>query len=128
MNERLRPDDPVRARGLQMEALFAIRRRRRDLVMQLAVATQGYSALRLIEHDNLEVMWAIRSAVTTTATAIRTASLAVGRQAGLDGSRDDLLETDAWTEVLRALDTVEDRKRVTLDVLAARSPGTVDDS
>jgi hypothetical protein len=126
--ERLRPPDPVRAHGLQMEALFAIRRRRRDLVMQLAVATQGYSALRLIEHDNLEVMWAIRSAVTTTATAIRTASIAVDRMASLDGSRADLLETDdAWTEVLRALDTVEDRKRVTLDVLATRSSAVVDD-
>jgi uncharacterized protein YaaN involved in tellurite resistance len=54
--------------------------------MQLAVVSQGYSALRLIEHDNLEVIWAVRSAATTTATAIRTASLALGRLA--DRSRE----------------------------------------
>jgi len=120
--ERLRDTDPDRARRLQLDALFAIRRRRRDLVMQLAVATQGYSALRLIEHDNLEVIWAIRSAATTTTSAIRTASLAIDRVADRElPSHADLLETDdAWSEVLRALDRVEDRKRVTLGELSAR--------
>src|SRR5207245_3600706 len=108
--------------GLQLDALLAIRRRRRDLVMQLAVATQGYSALRLIEHDNLEVIWAIRSAATTTTSAIRTASLAIDRLSDRElPSHADLLETDdAWSEVMRALDRVEDRKRVTLGELSAR--------
>jgi len=120
--ERLRATDPDRARGLQLDALFAIRRRRRDLVLQLAVATQGYSALRLIEHDNLEVIWAIRSAATTTMSAIRTASLAIDRLADRERpSRANLVETEeAWSEVLRALDRVEDRKQVTLGELSVR--------
>jgi hypothetical protein len=123
--EELQPTEPVRGRALQTEALFVIRRRRRDLVMQLAVASQGYSALRLIEHDNLEVIWAVRSAATTTATAIRTASLALGRLADRSrSSRDDLFEADdAWSEVLSALDTVDEKKLATLSELSARSGG-----
>lgn len=124
--EELQQTEPERGRALQTEALFVIRRRRRDLVMQLAVASQGYSALRLIEHDNLEVIWAVRSAATTTATAIRTASLALGRLADRSrSSRIDLFEADdAWSDVLSALDTVDEKKLATLNELSARPGAT----
>src|SRR6202008_2824540 len=98
-------------------------RRRRDLVLQLAVASQAYSAIRLIEHDNLQVIWAIRSAVTTTTTAIRTALLSIDRGADLAlRPRAEIAGADdAWADVLRALDTVDERKRATLDVLDQRA-------
>jgi chromosome segregation ATPase len=120
--ETLRATEPDRARALQTEALFAIRRRRRDLVLQLAVASQGYAALRMIEHDNLEVIWAVRSAATTTATAMRVASLAVDALADRQRpAHADLYEAgNAWSEVLSALDVVEERKRATWSELSAR--------
>jgi uncharacterized protein YaaN involved in tellurite resistance len=74
--EALRVSDPRAARSLELEALHSIRRRRRDLLLQLAVATQGYAALRIVEQDNLEVIWAIRAATTTTVSALRTALFA----------------------------------------------------
>jgi uncharacterized protein YaaN involved in tellurite resistance len=112
--------DPDAARALQVEALHAIRRRRRDLLLQLAVATQGYAALRLVEQDNLEVIWAIRAATTTTVSALRTALLAARATAG-DDERDDA--TDAFMGELRetvgqmqsALDEADRRRRATLE-------------
>jgi hypothetical protein len=97
--------------------------------MQLAIASQGYSALRLIEHDNLEVIWAVRSAATTTATALRTASLAIDTLAERGrATRGDLAEADdEWSEVLNALDVVNDRKRATLSELSAR-PAAADNA
>ena len=62
--------DEARARSLGDDALLAVRRRRRDLLLQLAVASQGYAALRLIEQDNLQVIWAIPEATTTTVSAL----------------------------------------------------------
>ena len=53
--EAVATTDPGRAKALRDDALFAVRRRRRDLLLQLAVVTQGYAALRLIEQDDLEV-------------------------------------------------------------------------
>ena len=79
--------------------------------------TQGYAALRLIEQDDLEVIWAIRTATTTTATAMRTALLAV--QAMADRRRS--VEVDlaglgrAWNDVVVALDAVDVRKRRTFE-------------
>jgi len=112
--------DPDAARALQVGALHAIRRRRRDLLLQLAVATQGYAALRLVEQDNLEVIWAIRAATTTTVSALRTALLAARVTAG-DDERDDA--TDAFIGDLRetvgqmqsALDEADRRRRTTLE-------------
>ena len=104
--------------------LYAIRRRRRDLLLQLAVATQGYSALRLIEQDNLAVIWALRGATTTTVTALRAASLAAiatstrpaaGTSAPDGGAVASLRQTLA--DMVSALDAVEQRRRTTLDVV-----------
>jgi soluble cytochrome b562 len=112
--------DPVRARALRTEALYAVRRRRRDVLLQLAVATQGYGALRLIEQDNLEVVWAIRAATTTTITALRSAALAA--QAS-PGRLADQLEAaglrGGWDEVIAALDEVDARAQRTLQAVDA---------
>jgi hypothetical protein len=106
-------DEPRRARALRDEALHAIRRRRRDLLLQLAVALQAYAALRLIEHDNLEVVWAIRAATTTTVTALRTALLASQATAHrpLGDATDLHALARAWTDVLASVDQVDDRRR-----------------
>jgi len=119
-------DDPAHGRGLRDEAQYAVRRRRRDLLLQLAVATQGYSALRVIEQDNLDVIWAIRAATTTTVSALRTAmfagrALADRRRSGQAGGRR--IE-GAWDEVLGAVDEVDARKRRTLEEIAARPTAT----
>ena len=52
----------------------------------------------------IEVIWAVRSAATTTATALRTASLTIDTLAERGrASRGDLAEADdEWSEVLNA--------------------------
>ena len=121
----LEAGDPVRARHLREDALFSVRRRRRDLLLQLAVATQAYAALRLIEQDNLEVIWAIRVASTTTVTAMRSAML-VARIAGERRLPDGPAIVDlagAWTSVVAAIEAAESRRRRTLAEVDARSGG-----
>ncbi len=71
--DEIQATDPGRARALRNDVLFAVRRRRREILTQLAVASQGYAALRLIEENNAEVIRAIGSATTTTVAALRTA-------------------------------------------------------
>ena len=119
-------DDPAHGRGLRDEAQYAVRRRRRDLLLQLAVATQGYSALRVIEQDNLEVIWAIRAATTTTVSALRTALFAgrvlAHRRRSAQAGRRRI--QGAWDEVLGAVDEVNARKRRALEEIAARPTGT----
>ncbi len=84
--ESLAERDRTAAETLRMGPLYSVRQRRRDLLLQLTISTQGYAALRAIEQDNLEVIWAIRSAVTITASALRTAALAA--RATLDSRAD----------------------------------------
>ncbi len=74
----LAASDPERAAALRTDALFAIRQRRRDLLIQLAVATQGDAALRVVQDNNQQVVRTIRMATTTTAAALRT-SVAVAQ-------------------------------------------------
>jgi uncharacterized protein YaaN involved in tellurite resistance len=124
--ETVARSDPAAAKALQLEALYAIRRRRRDLLLQLAVATQGYAALRLIEQDNLEVIWAIRAATSTTVSALRTALLAT--QATSERSDEVTSETtdalgqirETVEEMVRSLDEVDRRRRAALHEV--RSP------
>ena len=119
--------DPAAAKALQLEALYAIRRRRRDLLLQLAVATQGYAALRLIEQDNLEVIWAIRSASSTTVSALRTALLAT--HATSDRSAEATSETtdaladvrETVEEMVRSLEEVDQRRRAALHEVRSTS-------
>lgn len=65
--------DPERARILREDVLFPVRRRRQEILTQLAVAVQGYAALRVVETNNRELIRAVRTATTTTVSALRTA-------------------------------------------------------
>jgi uncharacterized protein YaaN involved in tellurite resistance len=65
--------DPERAKVLQEDILYPVRRRRQEILTQLAVAVQGYAALRVVEVNNRELIRAVRTATTTTVAALRTA-------------------------------------------------------
>ena len=65
--------DPERAKVLQEDILYPVRRRRQEILTQLAVAVQGYAALRVVEINNRELVRAVRTATTTTVAALRTA-------------------------------------------------------
>ncbi len=58
---------------LQEDILYPVRRRRQEILTQLAVAVQGYAALRVVEVNNRELVRAVRTATTTTVAALRTA-------------------------------------------------------
>jgi uncharacterized protein YaaN involved in tellurite resistance len=65
--------DGAHARALGEDVLFPVRQRRQDILTQLAVATQGYAALRIVRDNNQQVVRAIQTATTTTVAALRTA-------------------------------------------------------
>jgi len=114
--EALAREEPKLAGALRTGALYATRLRRRDLLLQLAVATQGYAALRLIEQDNLEVIWGIRAATTTTAAALRTAMLVAG-SAKVDRIAGNLAGSgleQSWSAVIAAIGEVDSHRRKTL--------------
>jgi uncharacterized protein YaaN involved in tellurite resistance len=67
--------DTGRARLLREDILFPVRQRRQDILTQLAVATQAYAALRVVEENNLVVIRSIQTATTTTVAALRTAAM-----------------------------------------------------
>ena len=140
--------DPARAGALREDVLFAIRRRRTEILTQLAIAGQGSAALRIVEASNDAVIAAVAAAVSTTAAALRTAvvvaqavasqrlaleHLEAARQAasaltesaealeaGLEdtGGRAEVLRA-AWVQVRAALDQVEERKAGVMDAMTA---------
>ena len=65
--------DPARAKELQEDVLFYVRQKRQDLLTQLAVNTQGYLAMDLVEKNNQELIKGVDRATTTTVSALRTA-------------------------------------------------------
>ena len=71
--DTLATSDPARGRTLREDVLFPVRHRLQDILTQLAVAAQGYAALRVVQQNNQEVVRAIQTATTTTAAALRTA-------------------------------------------------------
>lgn len=71
--EAIASTDQARSRVLKEDILYPVRRRRQEILTQLAVAAQGYAALRVVEKNNLELMRAIQTATTTTVAAMRTA-------------------------------------------------------
>jgi uncharacterized protein YaaN involved in tellurite resistance len=71
--DTLATSDPARARALREDVLFPVRHRLQDILTQLAVAAQGYAALRVVQQNNQEVVRAIQTATTTTTAALRTA-------------------------------------------------------
>jgi uncharacterized protein YaaN involved in tellurite resistance len=125
-----------------------VRRRHQEILTQLAVVTQGYLALRIVEDTNAEVIRAVASAITTTAAALRTAAVAAGAaanqraameqletaqlaasamsnhaaelEAGLSGpgGRVEMLR-GAWAEVYAALDRVDAQKARVLKTMSS---------
>jgi uncharacterized protein YaaN involved in tellurite resistance len=70
---RIAEADPPRADVLRVDVLTVVKRRRSEILTQLAIATQGYAALRVVEDNNAEVIDALAMAVSTTAAALHTA-------------------------------------------------------
>ena len=141
--ERLAVEEPERAAHLRQRILSAVRARRQEILTQLAIATQGYAALRLVRESNDEVMSAVALALSTTATALRTAVLAAqaaashrlalshleaaqaargamatqasALEAGIAAHQRETAELGtAWSEMRAALDRVEERKAAAL--------------
>jgi uncharacterized protein YaaN involved in tellurite resistance len=137
--ERLANEDPRRAEDLRTGVLATLKARRAEILTQLAIATQGHAALELVEESNGAVLAAVAQAISTTATALRTAVLAAQaaasqrlalehmeaatRARGAMAVQASALEagmaaraaqTDAlasaWSEMRAALDQVEARK------------------
>src|SRR5215472_5754790 len=71
--DQVQSSDPDRAKELQTDVLFYVRQKRQDLVTQLAVNTQGYLAMDLVEKNNRELIKGVDRATTTTVSALRTA-------------------------------------------------------
>lgn len=137
-----------RADALRADVLYAVRRRRQEILTELAVVTQGYAALRIVERNNADVIRAIAGATTTTAAALRTAVMvaqaaasqratleqleitsqataalaaqAAAMQANLPdpGTRVAMLR-EAWTEVSAALDRVDAQKAEALRTISS---------
>ena len=103
------------ARTLEVQVLFAVRQRRRDLLTQLAVATQAQASLRLMQRNNLDVIRALTAAATTTLTALRTTGLAlrVARERTEAAAQLAMLESGRalWMDVLKNIDEVDARRR-----------------
>jgi uncharacterized protein YaaN involved in tellurite resistance len=140
--------EPERAAALRADVLYAVRRRRQSILTELAVATQGYAALRIVEQNNDEVIRAIAAATTTTASAMRTAVMvaqaAASQRATLEqlemagqatqAMADQAAEMEArlpdsrarvgmlqqaWAEVSAALDRVDAQKAEALRTISS---------
>jgi uncharacterized protein YaaN involved in tellurite resistance len=87
--------DPERADRLRVDLLHAIRRRRQEILTQLAVTTQGYASLRIVEESNEGMARALATATTTTATALRSAVMVAQAVAGQRMARQQIEAADA---------------------------------
>jgi uncharacterized protein YaaN involved in tellurite resistance len=80
--EVIAASDPERADCLRSDFLHAIRRRRQEILTQLAVSMQGYASLRIVQETNKEMARAMGTATATTAAALRTAVMVAQAIAG----------------------------------------------
>jgi uncharacterized protein YaaN involved in tellurite resistance len=78
----LAQSDPEQADCLRADLLYAIRRRRQEILTQLAVTMQGYASLQIVQESNQGVVLALGTATTTTAAALRTAVMVAQAVAG----------------------------------------------
>jgi uncharacterized protein YaaN involved in tellurite resistance len=106
--------DAARADTLRADALFPIRQRRQDILTQLAVATQGYAAIRIVRTNNEELIRSVHLATTTTIAALRTA-VAVAQA---------LADQQLVNEQVRQVDDVT--KQMLEDAAPHRSPPGTD--
>ena len=115
----IRATDAAAAHSLEADVLYVVRQRRRDLMMHLAVASQGQASLLRIEQGNADVIRALRSAATTTLTALRNAALV------LRDLQEDAASLNAWTELLRTVDDLDGSRRSSLSqIKTGRSPNS----
>jgi uncharacterized protein YaaN involved in tellurite resistance len=100
--------EPVRADALRVDVLAVVRRRRQEILTQLAIATQGFAALRMVEQNNAEVIRAVASAVSTTSgamrTAIMTAQAAASRRMAMEHLQAARLAADTMADQAAALE------------------------
>jgi len=144
---QLAAGDADRARSLHQDVLPLVKRRRQEILTQLAIVMQGYAALRIVEEDNADVIRAVASAIGTTTAALRTAVMVAGAaashrvalhqlgaarqaadamsdqaaalEAGVGGPEGLVARLrDAWTEVYAALDRVDEQKARVMRTIA----------
>ena len=70
-----------RAEALRLDVLPVVKRRRQEILTQLAIVMQGFAALEIVEANNAEVIRAVASAISTTTAALRTAVMVAGAAA-----------------------------------------------
>jgi uncharacterized protein YaaN involved in tellurite resistance len=136
-----------RANALRLDVLPVVRRRRQEILTQLAIIMQGYAALRIVEDNNVEVIRAIASAISTTTAALRTAVMVAGAaasqrialgqleaarqaastlsdhaavlEAGVSGPEGRVVMLrQAWAEIYAALDRVDAQKAQVLRTIS----------
>jgi uncharacterized protein YaaN involved in tellurite resistance len=95
--------DPARADCLRADVLHAVRRRRQEILTQLAVATQGFASLRIVEESNDQVIRAIETATSTTAAALRTAAMVAQAVASQRMVMEQIKAAEAMAEEADAL-------------------------
>jgi hypothetical protein len=91
-----------------------VRQRRRDLLLQLAVATQAHAAVDRLAKSNEQVLRAMRQATTLMLTALQTSGLAV-HAIEMDGAID---RATRGAELLATIDDVEIQRRASLANIA----------
>ena len=145
--DELAARDAARAESLRLDMLPVVRRRRQEVLTQLAIVMQGYAALRIVEDNNDEVIRAVASAIATTTAALRTAVMVAGAaasqrvalgqleaarlaastmadqaaalEAGVSGSEGRVaMLRQAWAEVNAALDRVDAQKAQVLRTIS----------
>jgi uncharacterized protein YaaN involved in tellurite resistance len=69
--------DQARARRLRVDVLHPVRHRRQELLTHLAVAAQGYAAIRIVEATNADLVRTLQGAVASSTAAVRASGLAL---------------------------------------------------
>ncbi len=127
--------DPQRAAVLRRELLVEVRRRRQEILTQVAVGAQGGAALRIIEESNRELIDAVTSATSGILVVVQTGAAArqalemrrrlqtgrAARAAALPDRRS-VVEAEAlqraWADVGETLNEVERLRRLVLESAA----------
>ncbi|MEA2684278.1 MAG: hypothetical protein QOK05_2606 [Chloroflexota bacterium] len=127
--------EATRAEAIRSELLFAVRRRRQEILTQLAVAQQGHAALEIIQEHNRDLIAAVNNATLTTVAAVQTAAAAIQAvqarrrldqrleataAAGPPGSEVDAIRR-AWDGVAVTLNEAETLRRQVLESAARLS-------
>jgi uncharacterized protein YaaN involved in tellurite resistance len=139
--------DADRANALRLDVLPIVKRRRQEILTQLAIVMQGYAALQIVEDNNAEVIRAVASTISTTTAALRTAVMVAGAaashrmalerleaarlaasaltehvaalEAGVSGPEGRVaMLREAWGEVYAALDRVDTQKAQVLRTIS----------